>query len=626
MKRARSLSTLILLLLSVPLGAYAQTGGAVINAASCQQADVNSVINGPTHTAVNGDTINIPAGSCTWTTGIVVPSGIGIAIIGDGTQNSGGGSTGPGTQNTTIIDNVAPASGYLFKFQPTYGSATTRISTLNLVPLSGASLSAPIAVAGTCTASGCPNLRVDNLTFPASWQNASLPANSIILAANLFGVADHNSVTGSGGVGLYLINADQPTWLGVGQYGDNSWATSDTFGTVRAFYVENNSFSTANATESDEGISGNQSSGGARVVCRFNTFNPVATSATSCGGHGTSTSGRSRGVRQMEAYNNTLVCSGSCDSAIGINSGTALIFNNTWSASSGGFNAYSTLSVQRAFYGPFAPWGSCDGTGGYDQNDGTVYAFGSITTGATGAFSDSSKSWTANQLAGSAVTNGTPYSVHDVTQGFGDEISSNTATQYTFPTAPIAGGGARAWTWNVGDSYQILRATVCVDQPGRGQGNLLSGATPTTGWVSDVLDPVYEWGDTQTGGFGVPIKVSGSNRVIANRDWYNEKTNQTAQTSPTSPFSGTSGTGHGTLANRPTTCATGVAYWATDQGNWNQSGSGGQGELYICTATNTWTMTYEPYTYPHPLITAGTSGTPVVPNPPTKVTATVQSN
>jgi len=82
-----------------------------------------------------------------------------------------------------------------------------------------------------------------------------------------------------------------------------------------------------------------------------------------------------------------------------------------------------------------------------------------------------------------------------------------------------------------------------------------------------------------------------------------ENINQVLQTNSTTPFNGTAtiGFGHGTLANRPTTCTTGVGYWATDQGNWNQSGSGGQGQLYVCTATNTWTLSYTPYTYPHPL-------------------------
>ncbi len=48
-------------------------------AASCRQSDGIAVINGPTHTAVNGDTINILAGSCPWILGITVPSNIEIS-------------------------------------------------------------------------------------------------------------------------------------------------------------------------------------------------------------------------------------------------------------------------------------------------------------------------------------------------------------------------------------------------------------------------------------------------------------------------------------------------------------------------------------------------------------------
>lgn len=94
-----------------------------------------------------------------------------------------------------------------------------------------------------------------------------------------------------------------------------------------------------------------------------------------------------------------------------------------------------------------------------------------------------------------------------------------------------------------------------------------------------------------------------------NRDLYQE----------TAAFTGASGVGVGTLANRPTTCTPtpeaadvgqgGVGYWATDQGSWNQSttnprGSqfnGADGVLYRCSATNTWTVAYTPYLYPHPL-------------------------
>lgn len=102
-----------------------------------------------------------------------------------------------------------------------------------------------------------------------------------------------------------------------------------------------------------------------------------------------------------------------------------------------------------------------------------------------------------------------------------------------------------------------------------------------------------------------------------NREWFNA-VSTSAQSSPTSPFNGTTGMGFGTLANRPTTCTTstepgaGVGYFATDQGP--------QGTLYTCSATNTWTVYYVPYTYPHPLQVAGRSGSVAA---PTNLAATV---
>jgi hypothetical protein len=98
--------------------------------------------------------------------------------------------------------------------------------------------------------------------------------------------------------------------------------------------------------------------------------------------------------------------------------------------------------------------------------------------------------------------------------------------------------------------------------------------------------------------------------IKANRDYYDGTGG--IQTSATSPFNGTSGVGWGTKANRPTTCTTGVAYWATDEGEWasgtdvnSVDHAGADGNLYICTATNTWSASaaYTPYTYPHPRVT-----------------------
>jgi hypothetical protein len=159
------------------------------------------------------------------------------------------------------------------------------------------------------------------------------------------------------------------------------------------------------------------------------------------------------------------------------------------------------------------------------------------------------------------------------------------------------------------------RGYPCFRQPGR-DGN-------------GVLLPVYGWNNTFTDtGAMAPLVFEdicggntpcySSNHIQANRDYY-AAVSKDAQTTSSSPFSGATGMGFGTLSNRPTTCTPtgdaadagngGVAYWATDQGTWNQSGSnpygvqqnGADGVLYRCSATNTWTVHYTPYTYPHPL-------------------------
>jgi hypothetical protein len=156
----------------------------------------------------------------------------------------------------------------------------------------------------------------------------------------------------------------------------------------------------------------------------------------------------------------------------------------------------------------------------------------------------------------------------------------------------------------------------CWHQPGRDK--------------NGVLKPLYIFMNHNAAGTKADLVLNSGNlapsQVAANRDYYNA-VSASAQTSSSSPFNGTTGVGFGTLANRPTTCTAtpqaadaghgGVGYWATDQGSWNKSGNGfGQGILYSCTATNTWTVAYTPYTYPHPLQGGGGGGSTPPPTPP----------
>lgn len=133
---------------------------------------------------------------------------------------------------------------------------------------------------------------------------------------------------------------------------------------------------------------------------------------------------------------------------------------------------------------------------------------------------------------------------------------------------------------------------LCRDQPGAGKDSALStisGSYPNyiINWASQTRSPHYFWGNTNS----VKLNKTTDTHVKINRDYYEE----------VSPFDGKSGVGVGTLSQRPSTCTPGVGYWATDKGDWNKSGSGGQGVLYKCTSTDNWELYYTPFEYPHPL-------------------------
>lgn len=685
-------------------------------AASCNQSDVNAVINGPTHTAVDGDTIIIPPGSCTWTSGITVPSGIGISIIGAGTPNTGAGTFGAGTSTTKITFN---STGSIFAMNPVYGNSTSRISLLTFLPGTAVALF-PITVVGTCAAGGCPNIRLDNLVIPTSWIGHMSTA-SFGLVGNMFGVIDHNTVgdTNPGSSYLNFLNVGHASWQGVGAFGDNSWASPDTFGTAQTLFLENNIFNWSQATDTVSGAG----MGGARFACRFNQAPHIGPFGI-CTGHGTDTTGRPRGNRQWEGYWNTGTCDDShtgCGSAWTGRSGVGMSFANTFTNSgSGYFKGLADLTAQRRWR-PDQPWGPCDGSAPWDTNQGTIYyngTIGSLSGGGSAPWTvihSGSPGWTTNQWV---QWSGAPYSMHDVTLNGGFEIAANTANSVT-ANQPV-GSGAGAYNPVVNDSYQILKALVCMDQPTRSGGNLVQNgpggdmspvlaSTGNPGPVNQSLDPIYEAADSLPSSTADHTIWSVTASLLSGRDFYAEGINQPAQTSSTTPFNGkvdfqpisswtcTSGPdtctvtvpstssfvvngyavingtlpgspnnrsadivggnvtaltattitysnprvytdtgraggtitpvgmGHGTLTNRPTTCTAGVGYWATDQGHWNTFDSSKEGVLYICTATDAWTLSYTPYSYPHPLIAGGSTGSGGNSlHPPTGVKAIVQ--
>lgn len=192
-------------------------------------------------------------------------------------------------------------------------------------------------------------------------------------------------------------------------------------------------------------------------------------------------------------------------------------------------------------------------------------------------------------------------------------------TDMNYPGTP---GSASPWDGN----SDTTTGYPCLDNLGRGQQlDAMNGAdfpdrvntvTKTQSWPHQYLEPVYLFMNTLPAG----LKGEALNQdytTSANRDIYFDC--GFLNPSCSSKFTGAAGTGYGTLADRPSACTPGpggkygqsptgsygVAYFATDA-------NAGRGELYVCTAKNTWTAVYEPYVYPHPLVsgvsTGGTGG------------------
>ena len=642
MNRTFSRFLLPLLLSVAPMAAYSQS---TYTAASANYADVNAVINGPTHVAVNGDTIQIPCSgtqSVVWTSSLAVSANITITGLG-ATPNAGASTFGAGTNCLTIRDEVS--GGWLFYLTPHY-AATNNVVTLqnmNIDPYTATTgLGNPITIEGTWAGSACPEARIDNIVFGNSvqWTESGNGAAAVQLIKpdNVCGVADHNTIPAGSAVELATIQMS--SYLGVGQYGDNSWAQPDSMGGPNNWFDENNLINAyIVVTDATEGGPSYAESGGGRVVNRYNHI--IATNMFQVTAvHGLDSTGRPRSARHTETYGNTITCSGNCSDATSYRGGTGVTWGNTLNVTGSGFWAAPfDVTIYRNALGN-APFSYCGGlataSGGnanpafigdpWDTIDNMAYYTGTMTTSGSGVLTmtDSSKSF----------PNLTAYSVYDTTQGFVSQITSNTSTSATvLGLVNVSTSG-----FNSGDSYKIIRATVCADQGGRGQGAYISTDPPPATALNEALDPIYEWDDTmQHGSLQVLLNYAG--QIQANRDFYTDNwragnlSGPTAQTSPTSPFNGsttcndgsgnyTCGVGFGSLADRPTTCTIGVAYWATDQGSWNQSGSGSQGQLFKCTAANTWTLGYTPYAYPHPLV-SGTTPTAQTPAPPTNLNGTV---
>jgi hypothetical protein len=235
-------------------------------AASCSTADVQTSVTASSE----GDTVIVPAGSCTWTSGISVSTPIQIV----------GASVG----NVIITDNDTTSSDSMFVFT-TDSTFSPMIANINFLP--GTATGHYISVGGSGTK---PMLYHDiDTNIPNFQLSNAISINSI------GGVMWHVTIESTqnlGGTCGQQIGSDSGSIV---VKSPKNWDDADTQGTADTngnlnFYIENSTLSYVGQIPDvdDNG----------RVVMRYNTMLNISGGLT----HGTTST---YGGRAVEIYNNT---------------------------------------------------------------------------------------------------------------------------------------------------------------------------------------------------------------------------------------------------------------------------------------------------------------------------------
>lgn len=580
------ISLLFGFVLSACFSAKAQAS--TINAASCSSSDVQAAIN----SAAGGDVIAVPSGTCTWTTQVSVPAEK-LSLIGQSTCTNAGASKGACTDNTVIT--LADTSAEAF--------AATNATASNFVDVSGFTfkLGSSSFSQGEMVFAGPSWPPTVAFRFHGNHLIVSSAGGPVfLLISQAYGLVDSNVwdvQNASGNPALMDIFAD---W---GTAGFKSWQLLQAFGNNQAVIIETNTFNFAD--RDTEGVYDGYA--GARVVLRYNYI----LNDTDWGGHGTD-SGGYRSVMSYEDYKNTYVNDSSYAQPIFyMRGGTALVWGNTYSGATGwqagALNYYRVDQITDA-----VGWGIADGTKWLLRSTDPSTDAGRINTTA-------GPDWTAshsyaniaailplshnagayNYSAQGACTSASTYPTFN--QTIGSSTTDGTCT-WKNEGGGAAGVGAH-WCAINRDTPATADSTCSAITPGDTATTFFDGNGPGGYPARDepgrthnqALAPVYEWDN----GTNDPGMSADGTLVKANRDYYNY----------TSTFDGTSGVGSGLLSARPSTCTPYVAYWASDTDT-----------LYQCSAANTWTLYYQPYTYPDPLTAGSQSGS--APTPPANLQVT----
>jgi len=473
--------------------------------------------------AVDGDTITLPAGTFSWTSS----PGITKAITLQGaTTVTGAGGPNPTVNDATIVKDDVSRNSTILSVTIS-GNRVFRLTGITFAP--GAS-----QVNGSTDGAfhfSSPDLtarvRIDHCHF------ASLHQAKLIRNSKVYGVADHNAIEVTGN--SFPFN-NEGAIAGSGENGNAAWADYPWFGTGKFFFIEDNTLVRQN-TMANSLV---DSFYGGRWVARHNYMVNMIPS-----GHGTE-SGAGRGQRANEFYDNTINMTVEWSGG-GQRSGTSLWHDNTFLGHNSDNGSACNLSNFRETPArgiqPSGTFTVADGTCPWDQNDtegnGTyveghppfLFDSGSPTSGttisgSTGTFTDSTKNWTTNQWASYSIKNTNRSSECYLLGSYIISNTSNSITYYYYPDRDVR----QHLIFNSGDTYEIHRVLVMMDQCGRGRTldaiytQITNGQAiprnPRCGcplWPRSQLEPCYSWNNVYTptnqvlgfGGGGQPTTKPG---------------------------------------------------------------------------------------------------------------------
>ena len=292
---------------------------ATITAASCAQSAVQSAVN----SASDGDTVLVPAGSCTWSSAVTISNKT-IVLTGAGSGTGGTRIVHGGGNYTLISVDAGTKKGRMDISGFWFSGAANNWWNGTAMMLYGPA--------------GWKNLRVHHNVFDGNYPW------SIKGGSNTHGLIDHNTFRGRA--------------FGIMLYGDGAkdWAAPLTLGTADFFFVEDNVFEFDDWYGSTGAPVMDMDSGG-RQVFRNNTIKNGMWET-----HDKARSGLVS-ANAYELYNNTFTATSNKWKAFDVSAGTGVIWGNSISGD-------WTVPIGAIDYKSFDPRSVrlCDGSDPADQN------------------------------------------------------------------------------------------------------------------------------------------------------------------------------------------------------------------------------------------------------------------